>query len=172
MFDLSCTSEQMLENINASKKVFSTCCPTPLDPEFLSRDEAYMRIKGKTPAELLPPINESLFKRFSVIPMEDLIRDVIAPVKKGVGNAYKRGNKKDPAKWITVEAVVTQKGAYISISDEGEGFDVEALLEKFYRKETYFVHSGSGFRKFKKSNSLISYANNGSTLLICFTCLK
>lgn len=167
MFDLNCTREQMLENISASNKVFTASYSTPLDSD-LSQDEAHLCLKGKTPAELLPVLNESLFKRFSGIPMEDLIRDIISPLKKGVGNAYKRGNKRDPAKWITVEAIVTPKGAFISISDEGEGFDVEDTLGKFYRRETYFVHSGSGFRKFKKSNSLISYANNGSTLMICF----
>ena len=97
-----------------------------------------------------------------------LDRDLLAPLKKAVGNAYKRGNQMNPDKWITVEVVVTKKGALIEVSDEGAGFDVCAIVDKLRSGEKYYSHAGSGFRRFAKTDSVVSFANGGRTFRACF----
>jgi hypothetical protein len=125
-------------------------------------------LQGKTPDDLLPVLNAAFSWRFANLPREQLFGDLIYLLKKGLGNAYKWGNQKDPAKRITVEAVTTKAGALVAISDEGEGFDVNGVLRRFQSDEHYFTHGGSGFKHFNKAKSLISYADGGRTLLICF----
>jgi len=87
-----------------------------------------------------------------------------------LGNAYKRGNERDSEKLLTATTVMTAVGAVISIRDQGKGFDVARVVEPFARQERYFVHRGAGFSHFKKTTSVISYADGGRTLLIRFLC--
>ncbi len=170
MIDLDHTKEQMLAEINASENALAKCLNDPSDPLFASLDEARLVVRGQTPDNLLPRLNGALAKRFANIPSEQLIRDLIYPLKKGLGNAYKWGNQKDPGKHITVETVATRTGAMVAISDEGEGFEVKGILHRFHADEHYFTHGGSGFVYFNRTKSLISFANGGRTLLIRFLC--
>ncbi len=158
----------MLQDIDASEKVFSGILSEATDQAFLQRDQACLAIKGKTPAELLPVLNEVFSKRFSDIEYDYLFRNLLYPLKKAVGNAYKRGNHKDPGKWIHVEIIVTPKGAFVDVTDEGSGFDVQGILEKFLAGDKYFTHGGSGFKQFKKTKAVVSFANGGSTWRLRF----
>jgi hypothetical protein len=170
MFDLSCTKEQMLKEIDASHTAFVNRFLDPATPALISVDEACLIIRGTTPDPLWPVLSAVLSKRFAHVAPEQLFSDLIYPVKKGLGNAHKWGNKRDTAKNITVEAVVTKAGAVVSISDEGEGFNVEEIVSKVHRAEHYFTHGGSGFHRFAKTKSSISYADGGRTLLIRYRC--
>jgi len=170
VIDLNRTKAQMLSEIHASERAFANCLNDAADPGFVSLDEACLTLKGETPDDLLPALEDAFSKRFASVPPDRLSRDLIDALKKGIGNAYKRGNRKDPAKQITVEAVVTNTGAVVAISDEGEGFDVGHILDRFLHGEKYFTYGGSGFEHFDRTKSLISYANGGRTLLIRFWC--
>jgi hypothetical protein len=170
MFDLSCTKEQMLKDIGASHTAFVNRFRDPASPALISLDEACLIVRGTAPDQLWPVLSAVFSRRFVHVPAEQLFSDLIYPVKKGLGNAHKWGNKRDTAKNITVEAVVTKTGAVVSISDEGEGFNAEGILSKIDRAEHYFTHSGSGFHHFAKTQSLISYADAGRTLLIRYRC--
>jgi len=168
MIDLNYRTEQMHADINAGANVFNNSITDPTDPVFISQDQACLAIKGKTPAELLPVLNEVLSKRFSDVPHEYLFRNLLYPLKKAVGNAYKRGNQKNPDKWIHVEIIVTPAGAFVDVTDEGSGFDVQGILKKFLAGDKYFTHGGSGFKQFKKTKAVVSYANGGSTWRLRF----
>jgi hypothetical protein len=170
MIDLTFTKEQMLQDIDASHRAFVNRFSDPLSPDLLSLDEASLVIRGTTPGELSPVLNVVLSKRFAHVPPEQLFSDLMYPVKKGLGNAHKWGNKRDSTKNITIEVVLTKRGAVVSISDEGEGFDAEGILSKVHRLEPYFTHGGSGFHHFAKAQSLISYADGARTLLIRYRC--
>jgi hypothetical protein len=158
----------MLAEINASEKAFAHRLNNPADPDFVALDEACLVVQGRTPDELLPVLSAAFSERYADVPPQQLHRDLLYLLKKGLGNAYKWGNQKDPTKQITVEAVVTKTGVLVTISDEGEGFDVPSILGQFYRGERHYTHGGSGFRHFAKAKSLISYANGGRTLLLRF----
>lgn len=168
MIDPNRTQKQLLAEINVSENVRVTCMHDPTDPRFVALDEVCLMIQGKTPEELLPVLNTAFSKRCADLPVTQLSRDLLYPLKKGIGNAYKWGNRRDLTKQITVEAVITKTGILVAISDQGEGFDVNGTLRQFYRGERHYTHGGSGFRQFTKTASLISYANEGRTLLLRF----
>src|SRR5205823_4902754 len=83
-------------------------------------------------------------------------------------NAHKHGNSRDPAKVISVELVLTGKGALITITDEGNGFDAALALRRFQTQEKYFANHGCGFHNLHRAKSMVSYENGGSSLLLCF----
>src|SRR5205823_5493761 len=85
-----------------------------------------------------------------------------------LGNAFKHGNGGDGAKVISVEIVLTGKGALIAVTDEGRGFDVALTFRRFQGQESYFVNRGDGFRNLHRATATISYENGGRTVLLCF----
>ncbi len=160
MIDLGYTRERMLSDIEASEG---------LGPSGdLAGDRARAVIRRRAPDEILPELNAALSARFADVPPERLERDLLSPLKKAVGNAHKRGNLLDPGKWITVEVVLTAAGAFLEVSDEGPGFDVAGTLDRFGTGREYFAHSGSGFRKFTKARSVISFDRGGSRFRLRF----
>jgi hypothetical protein len=171
MIDLTHTKEQMLAEIKASANVFAHCLHDPADPDFVTLEEAYLIVQGQTPEALLPVLNAAFTARCADVPPHQLHRHLLYPVKKGIGNAYKWGNHKDPAKRITVETVATRAGLLVSIADQGEGFDVSGIVDQFRSGKRYFTHGGSGLKHFDRARSLISYANGGRTLLLRFLCV-
>jgi hypothetical protein len=172
MIDLTHTKEQMLAEINASAKVFANCMHDPADPGFVALDEAYLVVQGQTPEELLPVLSAVFAARCADVAPQQLHRNLLDPLKKGLGNAYKWGNHKDPAKRITVATVATKTGLLVAISDQGEGFDVPGIVGQFRSGKRYFTHGGSGLKHFERAASLISYANGGRTLLLRFLCVR
>ena len=60
---------------------------------------------------------------------------------------------------------MTGIGAVIKISDQGNGFDVPRFI-----RDRVFHRKGSGLYRFRKTSSVISYADGGQTLLIRFLC--
>jgi hypothetical protein len=142
----------------------------PTDPSFVALDEVYLIVQGQTPDELLPVLNAAFAARCADVPPQQLRRHLLYPLKKALGNAYKWGNHKDPTKQITVETVATKIGLLVTISDQGEGFDVPGIVGQFRSGERYFTHGGSGLKHFDRAKSLISYTNGGRTLLLRFLC--
>jgi hypothetical protein len=171
MIDLTHTKEQMLAEINASATVFAHAIYDAADPDFVALDEVYLVVQGQTPDELLPVLNAAFAARYADVPAPQLYRHLLYLLKKAVGNAYKWGNHKDPAKRIRVEAVATRTGILVAISDQGEGFDVPGIVGQFRSGKHYFTHGGSGLKHFDRTKSLISYANGGRTLLLRFLCV-
>ncbi|MCI0588621.1 MAG: hypothetical protein L0323_17470 [Planctomycetes bacterium] len=160
MIDLAYSRERMLSDIEASEGI---------EPGAdLAGDRARAVLRRRAPEEILPELNAALSARFADVPPERLERDLLSPLKKAVGNAHKRGNLRDPEKRITVEVVLTAAGAFLEVCDEGNGFDVEGTLERFRTGGEYFAHSGSGFRKFTKARSVISFDRGGSRFRLRF----
>src|SRR5574341_791369 len=158
MIDLKQTRERMLGEINASSKALANSMYDPADPGVVGREEAYLIVRRQTPEDLLPALDTAFSKRYAYVSPKRLYHDFLYPIRKGIGNAYKWGNRGDPAKQITVEIVATNSGAFAAISDQGDGFDVESVVGQLQRSEHYFTHGGAGFRQFQKTKSLISYA--------------
>ena len=170
MIDLDHTKTQMLEEISAPRDLAGLDLTSPADPAFASNDVVLLRERGRTPDDLLESLNAAIAARFADEAPERLEPDLILPLKKAVGNAYKWGNRKDPERHVTVEIVVTRTGALLSISNEGQGFDAAAVFARFAREEQFYTHGGSGFTHFQRARSLVSYADAGRTLLIRFLC--
>jgi hypothetical protein len=97
MIDLNRTKEQVLAEIKASERAFADL-NGPDDPRFVALDQACFTLHGKTPDELLPVLGAAFSMRFANLAPEHLFRDLIYLLKRGLGNAHKWGNQKDPAK--------------------------------------------------------------------------
>jgi hypothetical protein len=121
------------------------------------------RVEGRTPAELFPTLTREFSSWYGNVVDEHVSYDLIAVVRKALGNAYKWGNKRDQDKLLTVTAVMTGTGCVVTISDQGKGFDVSRVV-----RERLFTRKGSGFTRFRKTSSVISYADGGRTLRIRF----
>jgi len=137
--------------------------------DFVALEEARLVARVGDPQSILASLDAALARRFHAVPAERLQRDLLAPLKKALGNAHKRGNLMQPDKRITLEVVVTRAGAFVQVSDEGAGFDVAATCARFAAGARYFAHHGSGFRKFHKARVVISFADGGRTFRACFT---
>ncbi len=167
MIDLIQSREAMLAEIGATETAFTNRIEDPHDPAFLHLDQTSVAV-CRPWEEILSRLRVPLARRFADVPPERFIRDIERPLKMGLGNAFKRGNQHDRDKRISVEAVVTETGALIAISNDGPGFDVEDTLRRFRASESYFTNKGGGFKAFERAGSVVSYADGGRTLLIRF----
>jgi hypothetical protein len=155
MVDLTRTEAQMLAEIKHDAWTGYTDVPSVKS----------CRVEGRTPAELLPTLTRALSSCYAHVVDEHVSYDLIGVVKKALGNAYKWGNKRDPDKLLIVTAVMTGTGAVVKISDQGKGFDVSHVV-----RDGLFTRKGSGLTRFRKTSSVISFADGGRTLLVRFLC--
>ena len=166
MIDLGQTRAGLLAEINA---------PDPLgdplgdlaDPRLTITD-THLRICSHAQEQLFSLLKAVLLERFAGVARLELIGDLLIPLKNALGNAFKHGNGCDAAKVISVEIVLTGKGALIAVTDEGRGFDVALTFRRFQEQESYFVNRGDGFRNLHRAMATISYENGGRTVLLCF----
>src|SRR6266705_1217537 len=139
MINLSRTRAELLSEIDAPN--------LPGDPLSDLTDlraasvDAHVRVCGRARDELFPLLKIALSERFAGVPRQQMIRDLLLPLKNVLGNAYKHGNRCDPTKMISVEIVLTVKGALIAVTDEGGGFDVALTFRRFQEQESsYYVN--------------------------------
>ncbi len=163
--------EQMLQEIGGDAAGTAPSIRDPTDRDFVTSPAALLVVCGRTPDDLLPVLDVALSQRFAAVPARHLMAGLLEPLKKAVGNAWKWGNRKDPARQVRVQVVATLLGAVIAVTDEGRGFDVAARLEKLRDGKPYFTHGGSGFARFAQSPSLVTWADGGRTVLIRFLCV-
>ena len=166
MIDLGCTRAALLAEIAARELPGRP----PGGAAALAAPGSRERflVRGHTQDELFPLLEVSLSERFAAVPRSRLIRDLLVPLKTALGNAWKHGNGGDATRSITVEAVLTRRGAVVAVEDEGAGFDAARALERFRRRERYFTNFGAGFEKLERAGSRITWENGGRTLLLGF----
>ena len=166
MIDLKRTRTELLSQIDSPL----TTAP-PLDDltdPAVAHANTCIRIRGHGRDDLFPLLHAALSERFVDAPRSELIQDLLIPLRNAIGNADKHGNAQDPAKLISVELVLTTKGVFIGISDQGAGFDVALTFRRFQEQEQYFVNHGCGFCNLHRAKSIIAYEDGGRTLLLCF----
>ena len=81
------------------------------------------------------------------------------PLIESARNAIVHGNKNDIHKKVTICVQIKNKGLQCSVSDQGNGFDFESLMNKPIEQ-----HSTNGFLKIKSLCENISFDNNGATI--------
>jgi hypothetical protein len=166
MIALEATAAQLLADIGAPG--FDERITDPRAPSLLHDAVASAVLTGTVPDDLYPPLVELVTRRFAHVDAERLRQDLCGPLKKGIGNAYRRGNLEDPTKRVTVRVALTARGAVFLVTDEGAGYDVAGIVERFRRDEQYFQRLGSGFRKFHKTRSLVGFDHGGRTFMLRF----
>ncbi|HZI64022.1 MAG TPA: hypothetical protein VFE44_04530, partial [Thermoanaerobaculia bacterium] len=166
LIDLSRTRAELAAAIAAGPRLGDPRTD-PTDPRVFDSD-ARLLLRGHTREELFPVLEAVFSERFAAVPRGRLLRDLLVPLRSALGNAHKRGNRGDAAKSISVETVLTRKGALLGITDQGEGFDVADVLGHRRKNQRYFAHRGAGFSRFDRADSIVTYENGGRTLLLGF----
>ncbi len=82
-------------------------------------------------------------------------------------NAIKHGNKLDPKKTVSVDAVVTDKRAEFSIKDQGEGF-VRKKVPDPTKRSNREKSSGRGLLLIEAYMDEVSYGDRGRELKMVF----
>ena len=164
MIDITCTRAQLLAELEAQGPGAVGPIPSkgPL-PAY-----AHLLLSGHSVSETFSLLKAELSERFAGVPRPQLIRDLLAPLKNALGNAYKHGNRRDRAKSISVQIVLTRKGALIAITDEGSGFDVASTLRASREGQRAASDRGAGFRNLDRAQSIVCYEDDGRTILLCF----
>src|SRR2546423_2706245 len=162
MIDLSQTRAGLLAEIEAPEPVREPLSDIT-DLRVATRD-ARARVCGHGRHDLFPLLKAALLDRFATASRQQLIRDLLIPLRNALGNAFKHGNGRDPTKAISVELVLARKGALIAVTDQGAGFDVAVTFRRFQGDENYFVNQGCGFRNLHQAMSSVSYENGGRTV--------
>lgn len=80
----------------------------------------------------------------------------------GLTNAVKHGNKFDVEKEVTHSVVFKDELLDITITDQGDGFDWSAVVEK--EEQDVTIPSGRGLILFKEYGFNPTYSNGGRTL--------
>jgi anti-sigma regulatory factor (Ser/Thr protein kinase) len=170
VIDLAYSRERMLADIGSPPDAapVGDLADPRARAHFVERDAARLVARVHAPQDILPSLDAALAARFAAVEPARLQRNLLLPLKKALGNAHKRGNRLDPAKCIALEVVVTRRGAFVEVSDEGEGFDVAGTCARFRTGERYFAHGGSGFRKFEKARAVVSFDDGGRTFRVRF----
>src|SRR5256885_3504389 len=138
MIDLSYTRARLLAEIEATDSAGELLSDIT-DPRVATA-EARVRVCGHGRDDLFPLLKAALLERFGAVPRWQLIRDLLIPLRNSLGNAFKHGNGRDSAKAITVDLALARKGTLITVTDQGDGFDVTLTFRRFQEKENYFVN--------------------------------
>lgn len=94
----------------------------------------------------LPLVEERLFCFCNECNLGDNYSSVSMAALKAVENAIVHGNKCDAGKKVSLAFGTWQRGVYVEVSDEGQGFDVEAVESRLESDEMlggglFFMHS-------------------------------
>jgi anti-sigma regulatory factor (Ser/Thr protein kinase) len=170
VFQLALTRARMLADIGAGESALGLDPLRPDDPGFLERDPVRLVVRANHRTELFGELEHALRRRFVRGSSEHLWADLLLPLRKAIGNSHRRGNKEDPSKWLVAEVVATSRGAVVSVTDEGDGFDFERVIRQFEHHEHYFTREGHGIAYFARIGSLVSYADGGRTWLLRYLC--
>jgi len=101
------------------------------------------------------------------MPAKDLSEDVVwwleLAVYECVHNALVHGNRKDPAKKVLIEYEWSQEHFRITITDEGDGFDLTAVGDPTI-KENITREEGRGVFLMKHVMDSIEYNSSGNSI--------
>jgi anti-sigma regulatory factor (Ser/Thr protein kinase) len=166
MIDLGRDRAELLAQI-AAQAPAAQIVEDPGDPRLLAEDVRLL-VSGHTRDEMFPLLEAVLSARFQATPREELLRDLLIPLRSALGNAWKHGNRCDAAKRIAVEALLRGGGTVISVADQGGGFDVALATRRLRERNRYFEHRGEGLRRLDRARSVVTWEDGGRTLVLCF----
>jgi len=130
--------------------------------------DAHIRFSGHDKRHLFSLVKAVLLEAFAEASREELLRDLLIPLRNALGNAAKHGNAHDPNKFIVVDLILTGEGTLVIVADEGDGFDVALTLGRFRNEGIYYQNGGAGFRNLHDAKSIVSFDTGGRALLLCF----
>ncbi|MDL2231200.1 ATP-binding protein [Porphyromonadaceae bacterium OttesenSCG-928-L07] len=108
---------------------------------------------------------DSLSEAFDLMP--ELFGKISLPVVEAVNNAILSGNKQNAEKYVTIEAWKEEDKFFISVEDEGEGFDYMNIPDPTLPDNLEKV-TGRGLFVMKMLSDEMIFENNGSKVILVF----
>ncbi len=108
---------------------------------------------------------ESFGDTFGLKP--ELLRKISLPVIEAVNNAILSGNKLSPDKKVCLEAWKEKDNFYVSVQDEGEGFDYTNIPDPTLPDNIEKV-AGRGLYVMKTLSDELLFENNGAKVTLVF----
>lgn len=98
---------------------------------------------------------------------DDIYGNIMLTLSEAVSNAIIHGNKENPAKKVKVSAWLNGGSIKISIKDEGEGFDPDALPDPL-KTENLLKEGGRGVFLMEQYADNVEYSKQGNNLTLTF----
>ena len=89
-------------------------------------------------------------------------------LEEALTNAFKHGNKNDPAKIVTLECVVNRDRIVLDIEDQGEGFDPTAVPDPT-EEENLEIPAGRGIVLMKSFMTDVHFEPPGNRVRMTFS---
>lgn len=109
---------------------------------------------------------EKLMRDFTI--SEKLYGKLDLAILEALKNAVIHGNKSNPQKIITIKAWVEDDNIFVSVEDEGEGFDYTFIPDPTLPENLMKV-SGRGLYLMKTLSDNLEFQNNGSKVIMSFS---
>lgn len=169
MIDLSLTAKKMLEELNVPQNISPLYLNITSDTRLITEPVVSLLLKFHHRDDIFRELKKALKKRYSKqISFGQLERDLMNPLKRALGNSFKHGNLKNIDKHLILEALVTERGVFIKLTDEGDGFNVKQVYDKFQAGFDYAKNKGMGFLTYASSQSHISFSKGGKSFILLF----
>jgi serine/threonine-protein kinase RsbW len=94
---------------------------------------------------------------------EDDLFAIHLAVEEAVVNAFKHGNKRDPAKNVVIEYDLSPQKVDICVTDQGKGFDPEGLADPRVDENIYKT-DGRGVLLIRSYMDKVEYNNAGNSV--------
>lgn len=114
---------------------------------------------------LIEKIIDEISEQLTITP--DVYGKILIATIEGVNNAIVHGNKLDQRKNVTITFTVNDKEIIVKISDQGTGFDPNAIPDPTVPENIENI-SGRGVFLMKKLSDNIKFENKGSTVELHF----
>lgn len=98
---------------------------------------------------------------------DDFYARLMLTVSEAATNGIVHGNKLDPSKNVTIFAKADDSQLTITTTDEGEGFDPDAVANPL-EEENLLKTSGRGVFLMKEFADEVEYRDDGRTLVLTF----
>lgn len=98
---------------------------------------------------------------------DDLLADLMLTVTEAATNAILHGNQSDESKQVKISAKADHKYLYISVEDEGAGFDPDSIPDP-RNDENLLKSGGRGVFLIREYAEDVSYNDKGNKVTITF----
>jgi|AntRauTorckE6833_2_1112554.scaffolds.fasta_scaffold06305_2 serine/threonine-protein kinase RsbW len=101
---------------------------------------------------------------------DDQFREMRLAVNEAVTNAIVHGNKEGEEKQVRIKALLKEDKLYVTVQDEGDGFDPE-ILENPLSEDNLLKESGRGIFLIKQHADEVSFLKGGTAIKMQFKLL-
>lgn len=130
----------------------------------MGKNNKHLVYKISSKREQLPKVEKIASSIADEMNLNEEQKDNLAiAVTEAVGNAIVHGNKQDAKKKVTLEFYLKKNEIKVSVKDEGQGFDPEALSNPL-EPENIMKESGRGIFILKSLMDQIKFTENGTKI--------